>query len=107
MEPGMEKSDMYITNMTQAMGAGKEKDQPASRHRLTELLLLAYMGSCLLDHIPELPPSATSATYCYRSPLHNTAAGHLPNKLLPVSYLSSSSLLQVALLKNATLVSFL
>jgi hypothetical protein len=30
MEPGMEKSDFYITNMTQATGAGKEKDQPAS-----------------------------------------------------------------------------
>jgi hypothetical protein len=30
MEPGMEKSDLYITNMTQATGAGKEKDQPAS-----------------------------------------------------------------------------
>jgi hypothetical protein len=30
MEPRMEKSDLYITNMTQATGAGKEKDQPAS-----------------------------------------------------------------------------
>jgi hypothetical protein len=30
MEPGMEKSDLCITNMTQATGAGKEKDQPAS-----------------------------------------------------------------------------
>jgi hypothetical protein len=30
MELGMEKSDLYITNMTQATGAGKEKDQPAS-----------------------------------------------------------------------------
>jgi hypothetical protein len=59
--------------------------------RLTKLLLLAYMGSCLLDHLPELPPPVTSATYCYRSPLRNPTAGHLPNKLLPVSYLSSSS----------------
>jgi hypothetical protein len=30
MQPGMEKSDLYITNMTQATVAGKEKDQPAS-----------------------------------------------------------------------------
>jgi hypothetical protein len=30
MEPGMEKSDLCITNMTQATGAGKEKHQPAS-----------------------------------------------------------------------------
>jgi hypothetical protein len=30
MEPRMEKSDLYITNMTQATEAGKEKDQPAS-----------------------------------------------------------------------------
>jgi hypothetical protein len=57
----------------------------------TELLLLAYMGSCLLDHLPELPPPVTSATYCYRSALHTAATGHLPNKLLLVSYLSSSS----------------
>jgi hypothetical protein len=30
MEPGTENSDLYITNMTQDTGAGKEKDQPAS-----------------------------------------------------------------------------
>jgi hypothetical protein len=65
-------------------------------------MVVASLGLCcrrpweaaagdLLDHLPELPPPATSVTSCCRSPLCTAAAGHHSVPLLPATSPTSFS----------------